>query len=247
MKLIFDKSVPGRSLSILPPCDVEETALPEEYARTKAPLLPELSETDVSRHYTELCHHVYGVNCGFYPLGSCTMKYNPRIDEEISLKIVEKRKKARNKCGFNFFKKISSLFYYEKPFFTSDLFFNLLFSLFISFSLYTGSSFLYKDDLKGLIFIGQFLFYGFCLGYSLFLSKRKEKKELRKGENIILIAYLLVGISLGNLVGCVVATYLFNFDDIPLLIVPLLLSFAICICILPLLNLVCKAIEKRKK
>ena len=84
MKLIFDKSVPGRSLSILPPCDVEETALPKEYARTKAPVLPELSETDVSRHYTELCHHVYGVNCGFYPLGSCTMKYNPRIDEEMA-------------------------------------------------------------------------------------------------------------------------------------------------------------------
>ena len=43
-----------------------------------------MSETDVSRHYTELCQHVHGVNCGFYPLGSCTMKYNPRIDEEMA-------------------------------------------------------------------------------------------------------------------------------------------------------------------
>ena len=84
MKLIFDKSVPGRSLSLLPKCDVEETTLPKEFARTKAPQLPEMSETEVSRHYTELCHHVYGVNCGFYPLGSCTMKYNPRIDEEMA-------------------------------------------------------------------------------------------------------------------------------------------------------------------
>ena len=39
---------------------------------------------DLSRHYTELCRHVHGVNCGFYPLGSCTMKYNPRIDEEMA-------------------------------------------------------------------------------------------------------------------------------------------------------------------
>ena len=84
MKLIFDRSVPGRSLSLLPPCDVEETPLPKEFARGKAPVLPELSETDVSRHYTQLCHEVYGVNCGFYPLGSCTMKYNPRIDEEMA-------------------------------------------------------------------------------------------------------------------------------------------------------------------
>ena len=50
----------------------------------KGPALPELSETDLSRHYTELVKQVHGVNCGFYPLGSCTMKYNPRIDEEMA-------------------------------------------------------------------------------------------------------------------------------------------------------------------
>ena len=84
MKLIFEKSVPGRGCSLLPPCDVPETALPEALKRESAPALPEISETDLSRHYTELCHNVHGVNCGFYPLGSCTMKYNPRIDEEMA-------------------------------------------------------------------------------------------------------------------------------------------------------------------
>ena len=84
MKLIFERSVPGRRCSILPACDVEETPLPESLRRAEAPVLPELSEQDLSRHYTELNHHVHGVNCGFYPLGSCTMKYNPRINEEMA-------------------------------------------------------------------------------------------------------------------------------------------------------------------
>ena len=84
MKLIFEKSVPGRGCSILPACDVEEVSLPEGLARETAPALPEMAETDISRHYTELCKRVHGVNCGFYPLGSCTMKYNPRIDEEMA-------------------------------------------------------------------------------------------------------------------------------------------------------------------
>ncbi len=84
MKLIFEKSVAGRGMEYLPQCDVEEVALPEGLARAAAPKLPELSETDISRHYTELCKRVHGVNCGFYPLGSCTMKYNPRIDEEMA-------------------------------------------------------------------------------------------------------------------------------------------------------------------
>ena len=84
MKLIFEKSVPGRRCTILPPCDVETAALPESLRRETKPDLPQLSETDISRHYTELCHQVHGVNCGFYPLGSCTMKYNPRIDEEMA-------------------------------------------------------------------------------------------------------------------------------------------------------------------
>ena len=84
MKLIFEKSVKGRKCDILPKLDVEPVALPEGLSREVAPRLPEMSETDVSRHYTELNKQVHGVNCGFYPLGSCTMKYNPRIDEEAA-------------------------------------------------------------------------------------------------------------------------------------------------------------------
>ena len=84
MKLIFEKSVPGRHCSLLPACDVPEVKLPASLQREVKPALPEMSETDISRHYTELCQQVHGVNCGFYPLGSCTMKYNPRIDEEVA-------------------------------------------------------------------------------------------------------------------------------------------------------------------
>ena len=84
MKLIFEKSVTGRGMQYLPGCDVEEAALPAALVREKGPALPEISETDLSRHYTELNKQVHGVNSGFYPLGSCTMKYNPRIDEEMA-------------------------------------------------------------------------------------------------------------------------------------------------------------------
>ena len=82
MKLIFEKSVPGRHSSLLPACDVPAYELPEK--REASLDLPELCENDVSRHYTQLCQRVHGVNCGFYPLGSCTMKYNPKINEEMA-------------------------------------------------------------------------------------------------------------------------------------------------------------------
>ena len=84
MKLIFERSVPGRGMQYLPACDVEEVAMPAALVRTEAPKLPEISENDLSRHYTELNKQVHGVNDGFYPLGSCTMKYNPRINEEMA-------------------------------------------------------------------------------------------------------------------------------------------------------------------
>ena len=84
MELIFEKSVAGRGNQYLPTCDVDYTDLPAELLRETAPALPELSENDLSRHYTQLNKNVHGVNCGFYPLGSCTMKYNPRIDEEMA-------------------------------------------------------------------------------------------------------------------------------------------------------------------
>ena len=73
MKLLFEKSIKGRGNAILPPCDVEEFSLPENLRRTEPLNLPEMAQTDISRHYTELAKRTHGVNCGFYPLGSCTM------------------------------------------------------------------------------------------------------------------------------------------------------------------------------
>ncbi|MCD7769355.1 MAG: aminomethyl-transferring glycine dehydrogenase subunit GcvPB [Oscillospiraceae bacterium] len=84
MKLLFEKSVPGRRCDILGRCDVDYVPVPEGFGREEPLPLPELSEVDLSRHYTELNQRVHGVNCGFYPLGSCTMKYNPRIDEDMA-------------------------------------------------------------------------------------------------------------------------------------------------------------------
>ncbi len=84
MKLIFERSFAGRGSSFLPECDVPFGGIPAEMKREKALNLPELAEVDISRHYTELSKNVYGVNSGFYPLGSCTMKYNPAMNEEIA-------------------------------------------------------------------------------------------------------------------------------------------------------------------
>ncbi|WP_313186011.1 aminomethyl-transferring glycine dehydrogenase subunit GcvPB [Lacrimispora sp.] len=82
--LIFEKGQEGRKMSILPECDVP-VSLPEEGSLRKKSLhLPQVSENDISRHYTETAKKAYGVNDGFYPLGSCTMKYNPKINEDIA-------------------------------------------------------------------------------------------------------------------------------------------------------------------
>ena len=82
--LIFEKGKEGRGLSLLPECDVE-VVLPEEKDRREEKLhLPQLSENELSRHYTELAKKCHGVNDGFYPLGSCTMKYNPKINEDMA-------------------------------------------------------------------------------------------------------------------------------------------------------------------
>ncbi|MCI5808750.1 MAG: aminomethyl-transferring glycine dehydrogenase subunit GcvPB [Oscillospiraceae bacterium] len=84
MKLIFESGASGRGCSVLPECDVPVFSLPESMRREKAPNLPQLSENDISRHYTALAGRTHGVNNGFYPLGSCTMKYNPKINEEMA-------------------------------------------------------------------------------------------------------------------------------------------------------------------
>ncbi|MBR4793009.1 MAG: aminomethyl-transferring glycine dehydrogenase subunit GcvPB [Bacteroidaceae bacterium] len=86
-KLIFELSKQGRTGYSLPAtcskCKGTE-AIPNALLRSKAPELPEVSEVDVVRHYTNLSQMNFGVDTGFYPLGSCTMKYNPKINEEIA-------------------------------------------------------------------------------------------------------------------------------------------------------------------
>lgn len=84
MQLIFEKSAAGKHCDILPPCDVPVYSLSQSEKRKDAPRLPMLAETDISRHYSALAGRTHGVNNGFYPLGSCTMKYNPRINEETA-------------------------------------------------------------------------------------------------------------------------------------------------------------------
>lgn len=84
MQLIMEKGAPGRKLNLLGACDVPEFTLEESFLRTEAPDLPEVSETEISRHYSELERRSHGVNNGFYPLGSCTMKYNPAVNEDIA-------------------------------------------------------------------------------------------------------------------------------------------------------------------
>ena len=84
MKLVFELSRPGRQQSLVPACTTPKAALPPSALRTRKLHLPELSEQDLSRHYTRLAKHVHGVNSGFYPLGSCTMKYNPKINEQVA-------------------------------------------------------------------------------------------------------------------------------------------------------------------
>ncbi|MHB1315715.1 MAG: aminomethyl-transferring glycine dehydrogenase subunit GcvPB [Christensenellales bacterium] len=86
--LIFEMSCPGRMAVSLPGCDVPpidlDTLIPRHLLRETAPELPEVSEVDLVRHFTQLSQRNYGVDAGFYPLGSCTMKYNPKINEELA-------------------------------------------------------------------------------------------------------------------------------------------------------------------
>ena len=83
MKLIYEKSKPGRRGLAVPRPDLPVPAIPAELARRTPPRLPELAEPEVLRHFTELSTRNFGVDTGFYPLGSCTMKYNPRVNERL--------------------------------------------------------------------------------------------------------------------------------------------------------------------
>jgi len=86
--LIFEKSVEGRKAYSLPALDVPEADIqrlvPEEYLREEVSGFPEVSEVEVVRHFVRLSQWNYAIDVGFYPLGSCTMKYNPKINEDIA-------------------------------------------------------------------------------------------------------------------------------------------------------------------
>jgi len=86
--LIFENSTPGRIGYSLPEMDIDTVELseilPDEYIRENTPDLPEVSELDIMRHYTALSKRNHGLDSGFYPLGSCTMKYNPKINENVA-------------------------------------------------------------------------------------------------------------------------------------------------------------------
>jgi len=86
--LIFERSRKGRKGFSLPECDIDEKDLrkliPEKYLRKNRSGLPQVSEVDVVRHFTRLSRRNVGIDTNFYPLGSCTMKYNPKVNEDIA-------------------------------------------------------------------------------------------------------------------------------------------------------------------
>ena len=83
MKLVFERSRPGRRAGELPRPAIERAEVPAELRRARPARLPELSEPELVRHFTELSTRNFGIDTGFYPLGSCTMKHNPRVNERV--------------------------------------------------------------------------------------------------------------------------------------------------------------------
>lgn len=84
MNLIFEISEQGKRCATIRKPDVKPAKISNKYLRAQKPELPEVSEVDFARHYTALSRRAFGVDTGFYPLGSCTMKYNPKINEEVA-------------------------------------------------------------------------------------------------------------------------------------------------------------------
>ena len=86
--LIFEKSSPGRRAATFPKLDVpavsEDAWLPKDQRRVSSLVLPEVSEQDLVRHYTRLSQRNIGIDTQLYPLGSCTMKYNPKVNEDVA-------------------------------------------------------------------------------------------------------------------------------------------------------------------
>jgi glycine dehydrogenase subunit 2 len=87
-KTIYEKSKPGRRAAALPEAEVPEKPLaeliPENLLRAEAPRLPEIAEPEIVRHYNRLSRRNFDLDSGFYPLGSCTMKHNPRLNERVA-------------------------------------------------------------------------------------------------------------------------------------------------------------------
>jgi glycine dehydrogenase subunit 2 len=83
VKLIYENSQEGRRASTLPRNDLPVPEVPERLRRERAPRLPEMAEPEVVRHFTRLSTRTFGIDTGFYPLGSCTMKHNPRVNERV--------------------------------------------------------------------------------------------------------------------------------------------------------------------
>ena len=87
-KTIFEKGAPGRRAFACPPLDVPmvdaEEMLPARFRRVQGPRLPEVSEPEIVRHYVGLSKRNFDLDSGFYPLGSCTMKHNPRLHERVA-------------------------------------------------------------------------------------------------------------------------------------------------------------------
>ena len=85
MQLIYEKSRPGRRAGSLPAyAGLPVVAVPAQLARAAAPRLPEVAEPELVRHVTALANRNFGIDTGFYPLGSCTMKHNPRLNERAA-------------------------------------------------------------------------------------------------------------------------------------------------------------------
>lgn len=84
MELLFEISKSGRRGTTLPQT-INKYTVPTSLVRQKAPRLPEVAEVDLVRHYIKLSQNIYSVDTGFYPLGSCTMKYNPRLNNDLAV------------------------------------------------------------------------------------------------------------------------------------------------------------------